>query len=353
MTIPSQARDILGFQVVVHEPSLGVADLFRDSWPLSGGGMTRGRLEYRLDPGSSPTLVTPTGRRPLDAHRPGLHGYHLLLADVFGRIDDAFAVHASAVAGRGGAALILGPSGHGKTTLALELATRGAGFLSDDVGLISRSDGRVVPVPRTIHLRPGTRRLLSPEALRRAESARVAVDGERWMVDPRPWFGEFPSDAPLGAVLVIDAGDEVVTLLTVSGSESALDDLALRAGVVEVGLPDPGGSCRVTLRSPDGFEDWRRDYPDAVIAAVKGAATPPDFSAPPRLREIPRFDAAVALARHALNRHPGSRLAAEFEDRATAMVVEIAALLRGARCFALTPGRFDETVELVGSRLDP
>lgn len=48
-------------------------------------------------------------------------------------------LHASAVVGARGAIALTGPSGAGKTTLALELVKRGAGFLADDVVALDSS----------------------------------------------------------------------------------------------------------------------------------------------------------------------------------------------------------------------
>ncbi len=56
-------------------------------------------------------------------------------------------LHASAVATEGGAVALSGHSGSGKTSLALELCRRGAGFLADDVLAIERVDGQLVAHP--------------------------------------------------------------------------------------------------------------------------------------------------------------------------------------------------------------
>jgi hypothetical protein len=53
-------------------------------------------------------------------------------------------LHASAVAIEGGAVALSGHSGSGKTSLALELCRRGAGFLADDVLALERVDGGLV-----------------------------------------------------------------------------------------------------------------------------------------------------------------------------------------------------------------
>ncbi|WP_370400126.1 HPr kinase/phosphorylase [Sulfitobacter sp. JB4-11] len=60
-------------------------------------------------------------------------------------------LHATTVAQGGRAILILGPSGSGKSALALELISRGAALVSDDRTVVSVQDGQVIAsAPPTI-----------------------------------------------------------------------------------------------------------------------------------------------------------------------------------------------------------
>ncbi|MDQ2095685.1 HPr kinase/phosphorylase [Rhodalgimonas zhirmunskyi] len=53
-------------------------------------------------------------------------------------------LHATAVSCQGRAALIIGPSGSGKSALALELMARGAGLIADDRVIVTLQDGAVI-----------------------------------------------------------------------------------------------------------------------------------------------------------------------------------------------------------------
>jgi serine kinase of HPr protein (carbohydrate metabolism regulator) len=60
-------------------------------------------------------------------------------------------IHASTVASDGRAVLITGPSGSGKSDLALRLLDRGFALVSDDQTLVKRDDGRLIAsAPPTI-----------------------------------------------------------------------------------------------------------------------------------------------------------------------------------------------------------
>ena len=57
--------------------------------------------------------------------------------------DNCIVMHATSVEFDGRAVLILGPSGSGKSGLALELMSRGAGLVSDDGTKVARRGGRI------------------------------------------------------------------------------------------------------------------------------------------------------------------------------------------------------------------
>lgn len=59
------------------------------------------------------------------------------------RADGCAVMHASSVEVNGRAALILGPPGSGKSGLALELMSRGAGLISDDGTRVARRGSRI------------------------------------------------------------------------------------------------------------------------------------------------------------------------------------------------------------------
>ncbi len=82
-------------------------------------------------------------------------------------------LHAAAVEVHGRALLLVAPSGGGKTTLALALARRGHGLLSDELVPVRWEGAQILPFPRTLFVRSeadpeGPRAVVRPEGLRRA-----------------------------------------------------------------------------------------------------------------------------------------------------------------------------------------
>jgi hypothetical protein len=108
---------------------------------------------YRIwGPEYGTSVVSSDGRRLRGA--PGLGGIEtwqrMLVAQAlpFASVLHGLEVlHAGAVSIEGGAVAILGPSGAGKTSLALALCRGGADFLADDVLALERVDGELIGHP--------------------------------------------------------------------------------------------------------------------------------------------------------------------------------------------------------------
>jgi hypothetical protein len=94
--------------------------------------------------------------------------------------------HAAAVTLDGGAVVLIGPSGAGKTSLAVRLALAGGGFLTDDVLAVDRdSDGglRAHPGARLAGLRGAERERLTAGELAALGSLRE-LDDKAWATLP-------------------------------------------------------------------------------------------------------------------------------------------------------------------------
>jgi len=150
---------------------------------------------YRIwGPEYGDNVLSADGRRLRSAPGEGMQEWQrMLIAQVlpFASVLHGLEVlHASAVVIDGGAVALAGPSGAGKTSLAVALGQAGAGFLADDVLAIERRDKELIvhpgaPVAAIDHgeaerLRgsggDGGRQVLG--ANQREEITRMAVDSE-------------------------------------------------------------------------------------------------------------------------------------------------------------------------------
>jgi hypothetical protein len=122
--------------------------------------------------------------------------------------------HASAVEIDGGAVLLAGGSGLGKSTLALNLHLGGAGFLADDSVALEATDGQILahPAIATAKARRSARDLLRPDE--RGALREVVSEDEH---ETRFRVRTAPGPLPLRAVCMLEPAEEQGTLAVSEG----------------------------------------------------------------------------------------------------------------------------------------
>jgi hypothetical protein len=315
------------------------------------------RFRVLLGGPGGPRYEGPDGRvRLLDRRHPALHAYHLLVTELLGSVGDHFALHGTTVVREGEGMLLSGPSNFGKTTLAIHLARRGWALLAEDVSFLERASGRAIPFPRTLHLRPGTRETLSCEDLDRAATAAEDPTAEEWAIRPGEILPLFPTPAGLRVAVILrspeDAGGfrrfPLYEIRLAQDAEPLLRELPGLDGIDGFELPDEDPLLvRLRVKRAAALVAWLAEHRDEVVSATKLPGSAPVFEGPPRLEPVGPFQAAVELGQEMLNRHPGSRIAEEFSGREAELVLELGEMLRKARCYALLPGRLEQTLDLL------
>ncbi len=313
-------------------------------------------FEVSVRTGAPPSIRGPRRTRPLDRRFAVWQVYNFVLEELAGTLGDRFLLHAASLERDGRAIAIAGPSGFGKTTLALHLAFRGFAILSDDLTALARGAAAVEAPPRAVHLRGGSRATMTPSQAESLLRAAVHRDEGGWTVNARDLRRAGPGPVPLAAMVLLRprgagaAGPRTRSfdLWLAAGFEDLASEVRDLPGVSEV-EPSPAGdgALRVRTRAAGALAVWVRERDPGIVAAAETLLDGPDFSAPPSFEPIGPFDAAVELCRGLLNRHPGSALDREFRHREGFLVAEIAASLRGVTLAALSPGRIEETVEIL------
>lgn len=153
---------------------------------------------------AEPVLVcrgTEVGFRAVPGWRKALA--FLLLHRLVRQRGDALFFHAASVGVQGRGALLVGPKGAGKSTLALALAARGHDFLGDETACYLPASGTIIPLRRPVAIKPGPRAQAVDEALARLKAlpepdgiVRMDVD-ELLRVSPA-------EPLPLRAILFLD-----------------------------------------------------------------------------------------------------------------------------------------------------
>jgi hypothetical protein len=287
--------------------------------------------------------------------------YVAILNSVFQRVRSHWLFHAAALTINGQGVLLLGAGGLGKTTLALELARRGHGFLSDDVGAVRRADGRVDPFPKSIGLRPDAGHLFPGlnfdgqkpiPGLSRGEKGFLPIDRVPGAVgQPAPLGGVFALSGDLAA----QADPGGVIYLTLDRIEPhCLANLRAVPGIVRasiVAAEDPFPVLRLAV-APGAFVDLAIEavcdrHGVLLLHFMKGDEPPPDFDRPPILAPLPRAEAARELIRK-FRAGPRSAVLQEvYGGDLGQMFLDLVELVRDVRCFRLQVGRLSETADTI------
>jgi hypothetical protein len=139
-------------------------------------------------------------------------------------------LHAAALSLHGRALIISTESGIAKTTLALELLSRGAQLYSDEYACVRKSDRMTHGLPRTFVIRARTLSLFPDPRLRAVcerSTPRNAHGDPVWdNIDAGDVFGEqiFAQPSQLGAAIVIERGRVAAPVVeTISPALAAMD----------------------------------------------------------------------------------------------------------------------------------
>src|SRR4051812_46012884 len=111
-------------------------------------------------------------------------------------------LHASAVTLGGRAVALIGPTGAGKTSLALRLVAAGGGFLTDDVLALDEEEGelRAHPGAGLLSVRPAEKETIDRSTWRRLGSV-IGHSGKTYLALPR-----HESPAPLAGIYFLRSG---------------------------------------------------------------------------------------------------------------------------------------------------
>ena len=185
-------------------------------------------------------------------------------------------VHAGVVVAPDGNAVVLpAASGGGKTTLTAGLVRAGFDFLSDEMMAIDPASLRVLPVPRSLFVKPGTFEALGLEPPHVSEAARRLLDGT-WPVTPddlRP--GALGGPSPVRTIIAPTYRPGSETRIERVSRATGLSDLASQAFNLEMfGGPAGIELLAEVVRSASCYRLAVGRLDEAVAAVSDAAAAP-------------------------------------------------------------------------------
>ncbi len=302
-----------------------------------------------------------------NVHR--LNNLRLLRAYIFDGVLNAmvagirshFLIHAGVVEKQGQGVIIAADSGHGKTTLTLELVRRGFHFLSDELAAISRVDRHVYPFPRKLRILPDTLKLagfpsagdgapvwlgkllldideIQPNSLGTPVSIRHIVI----LQNPDAPSGNLAPLAERELGVLVDRLDDalVAAVRRLEGVTAARTD-------VERGYPTLRYRATHRMAVLPQVEALCRQRNILLLDISKRPETRPNFHAPARLEPIPKSQAVVELLRRFQGGHQSALLQDEFGGSSTRLFMELASLVAAASSHNLFVGPLNQMADFV------
>jgi len=312
--------------------------------------------------------------------------YECILDSVVARIRSHILVHAGVISWNGQAVVLPAYSGHGKTTLILELVRRGFKFLSDEIAAFDRQRRQVAPFPRNLRVRPGTLALCghtdlpsrspsSPDSSSRSLRGSGPEGPGRHFAPATSWRdklildieriqpGSLGGPCPGGYVIVLsnpadsrkglDEPDRTLHIVLERGTGGLVQEIQGIAGVKDVSsVPDvPLPVFRLCIERgalvTPRIEEICRGQGVRILNVIKGGEHSPDFQASPRLEPLSSAEATMELIRRFRGGPNSALLQQEHQGSAAQLFLEVADMVSEMECYRLLVGRLNEMADLV------
>ncbi|HEU5179972.1 MAG TPA: hypothetical protein VFW45_04225 [Candidatus Polarisedimenticolia bacterium] len=329
---------------------------------LSVAGLLRFQYRHFLAPGAlraqrrivlrlhapRPSITIATRRFPLPRSAPASHGLSLLTEALIDALRGYLIFHAGVVSSEGRALLICGPPGFGKTSLVMELARRGCGFLSDDYAPIGVRDGAVHPFPRSVAIvsdSPWARDLLRVSKVR---------EWGKHLLDPAAVPGmRVGGPSPPAAVLLLGPRSGTAQTYDLVLDEACRPSLLRRLSGARVRplRPSTPGRAHLRVTLPEGrllaarLQDWFSQHRARVYSMERVRSRAGAFRRRLAMHPVPAGDALVEMLSDLHNRRPQSSALGRGKMSPGLLLVTAARLLGHARFVRLSGGTPPERAE--------
>ncbi|MCP4715001.1 MAG: hypothetical protein GY868_07780 [Deltaproteobacteria bacterium] len=281
---------------------------------------------------------------------------------VIERIKDSILLHAGVVSKNGNGYIIYAPSGFGKTTLVMELVSRGYKFLSDEFCSLRLSDSSIDPFPRKLGIKddsPFASRIIPEKAYRFGLENKQFIECEDLF------------SSSLGKACKPKYFIELADIRQVENSHSETvhtfnlnlfnDNPSLIARLSQYDALDIGcrteTGCHVTYRISGSkgnaiikvFQDIWKDFADDILGVFYMSPHKPDFNGSPRMKKMLKFNTILKISTHLVNRSPIGSLLDKHNGSVVALLADIGGAVKDVDCYTLSPGPLTEMADIIDS----
>jgi hypothetical protein len=289
------------------------------------------------------------------------HAHMVIFQQVLDSIDDHMLIHAGVVAREGRGVIISGPSTYGKSTLMLELVSRGYTFLSDEFCPIKLDTFTVSAFPRSIGLRkssPFLNRVDKHNGLLLKNIGR----GEKYLVNCDDLFPDSRGSCCKAQYLIFLRNGKssnsmqnstTIDLALYHDNQAVVDEICCHHGIDHVGtyIESDYVVYRFSIILRDGLTKTFRDicarYSNQIFYQERVTQEEADFTAVPHLQPIARSSASLELLKNLRNRSSRSKLLDAFNRKSSRLLLTIGDFLNGVECYEMTTGPLLKMADMI------
>jgi len=285
----------------------------------------------------------------------------LIFKALFNRVADCFILHAGVISRDGKGFIIMGPSSFGKTTLVLELISRGYKFLSDEYCSIRLNDHFIEPYPRSLGIKHDNPFYCAVDLKKKIHHARE----NKAMVECENIYPDCTGAPCKASCLIVlknslqnsslKEEEKVFEVTLLHDDRKAADTLcsnesikllykSIKANFVLYRFSFvPNSSATTTI------QDFCVGHEDNILSQVVFSNDRPDFNSKPTIKVMSKFDASLEVFKNLVNRSTESRLYKKFKKQNSLILYKIGEIIKSLDCYEMQPGILKETANIIDS----
>jgi len=289
------------------------------------------------------------------------HAHMVVMQHVIDAIGDHLLIHAGVVAKNGKGFIIAGPSAFGKTTLMLELVSRGYKFYSDEFCAVRLSDFAICAFPRSLGIRKNSPFLQHIDATKCLLLKNIGR-GEKFLIDCKELFsGSIGSNCDAryfillrGALNEAQATDKtIIDLALYRKNQQLIKTLCKNDGIelMETYAENNYVIYRFSIPLHTGLMNTFRNvcsrYRDDIFYQEQLVNENPDFTASPSIGSLSKSQASLEVLKNIRNRSSKSKLLERFNSKNSQLLFIIGDFLKDIDCYEMKIGSLQAMAEMI------
>jgi len=281
----------------------------------------------------------------------------MIFQRIIDRIGSYMLLHAGVVSKNDNAYIIYAMSSFGKTTLILELLSRGYKFLSDEYCPVNIDDFSIAPFPRSLGLKNSSSFL-----------SRIDMDKGLCLENENKIFVEDISPRSVGTtckakylLMLTDRLDEplsvdetdTVELMLFNDNKQIVDEITAHSEIKILEKFERGFYAGYHFHIPPKkelirtFHDiWKRHERDVYYVYTIPRAKP-NFNHPPAIAQMEKSETVLEVLTNLINRSPASKLLERCGGKNANILLKIGKFIEDVACYRMKPGTLHEMADII------